>query len=122
MLCDEIADELAGVVDGSARLDRPRRRHVEQCLRCQAELAQYRKLLRAMHALRSEVAPAPPGLLGNVMAHLEAAGERQAVRASLTGRKVAYIGGIAAATAAAGAGAAIVLVTRGRRGRLPLAG
>jgi hypothetical protein len=44
------------------------------------------------------------------------------VRATLTGRRVAYLGGIAAAATAAGAGAAIVLVNRGRRGRLPLAG
>jgi anti-sigma factor RsiW len=122
MQCDLISESLAGVVDGDARLDRSERRHVERCLRCQAELAQYRKLLRAMHALRSEVAPPPPGLLGDVIAHLEAAGERSAVRATLTGRKVAYIGGIAAAATAAGAGAAIVLVTRGRKHRLPLAG
>ena len=122
MQCDAITDSLAGVVDGDARLDRGERRHVERCLRCQAELAQYRKLLRVMHTLRTEVAPPPPGLLGDVIAHLEAAGERSAVRAALTGRKVAYIGGIAAAATAAGAGAAIVLVTRGRKGRLPLAG
>lgn len=122
MQCEAITESLAGVVDGDARLDRTERRHVERCLRCQAELAQYRKLLRAMHALRLEVAPPPPGLLGDVIAHLEAAGERSAIRATLTGRKVAYLGGIAAATAAAGAGAAIVLVSRGRKGRLPLAG
>jgi len=122
MQCDAISDSLAGVVDGDIRLDRGERRHVERCLRCQAELAQYRKLLRAMQALRSDVALAPPGLLGDVLTRLEAAGERSAVRAALTGRKVAYIGGIAAATAAAGAGAAIVLVSRGRKSRLPLAG
>ena len=106
----------------SAALDRADRRHVERCLRCQAELAQYRKLLRAMHGLRSVTASEPVGLVTDVIAHLEAAGERRAVRAALTGRKVAYIGGIAAAATAAGAGAAIVLVTRGRKGRLPLAG
>ena len=122
MPCDEITEQLAGVIDGSSRLERSQRRHVEHCLRCQAELAQYRKLLRAMQALRSEVAPLPPGLLGDILCHLEEAGERSAIRASLTGRKVAYLGGIAAATAAAGAGAAIVLATRGRKGRLPLAG
>lgn len=122
MQCDAITESLAGVIDGSARLDRLERRHVERCLRCQAELAQYRKLLRAMQALRTEVAITPPGLLGDVLAHLEAAGERSAVRATLSGRRVAYIGGIAAATAAAGAGAAIVMVTRGRKSRLPLAG
>jgi hypothetical protein len=95
---------------------------VERCLRCQAELAQYRKLLRAMQSLRTATVAAPTGLVTDVLVHLVAAGERSAVRAALTGRKVAYIGGIAAAATAAGAGAAIVLVSRGRKGRLPLAG
>jgi recombinational DNA repair ATPase RecF len=122
MQCETVGEALAGVVDGDAQLDRAERRHAERCLRCQAELAQYRRLLRAMRALRSEVAEPPVGLLGDVFAYLDAAGERSAVRATLVGRRVAYIGGIAAATAAAGAGAAIVLVTRGRKGRLPLAG
>lgn len=120
--CEAVADVLPGVVDGTAILDRSDRRHVERCLRCQAELAQYRKLLRAMQGLRTATVPAPSGLVTDVIAHLEAAGERRAVRAALTGRKVAYIGGIAAAATAAGAGAAIVLVSRGRKGRLPLAG
>lgn len=120
--CAAVADALPGVVDGSGRLDRSHRRHVERCLRCQAELAQYRKLLRAMQALRSTASPVPAGLLADVLAHLEAAGERSAVRGALSGRRVAYLGGIAAATAAAGAGAAIMLVNWGRKGRLPLAG
>lgn len=120
--CEAVADLLPGVGDGTAHLDRSQRRHVERCLRCQAELAQYRKLLRAMQSLRTATATAPSGLVTDVLGHLEAAGERSAVRAALTGRKVAYLGGIAAAATAAGAGAAIVLVTRGRKGRLPLAG
>lgn len=122
MPCEEIRPALAGVVDGSHRLDRADRRHVETCLRCQAELARYRRLLRVMATLRAQVSPPPPGLVGDILASLESAGERGAVRATLTGRRAAYLGGIAAATAAAGAGAAIVLVSRGRRGRLPLAG
>jgi hypothetical protein len=120
--CEALADVLPGVVDGTATLERADRRHVERCLRCQAELAQYRKLLRAMQGLRSATVPAPTGLVTDVIAHLEAAGERRAVRAALTGRRAAYLGGIAAAATAAGAGAAIVLVSRGRKGRLPLAG
>ncbi|CAN5151952.1 hypothetical protein BH20ACT3_BH20ACT3_18460 [soil metagenome] len=122
MRCEAVEGSLAGVVDGDTLQDRAERRHAEHCLRCQAELAQYRRLLRGMQALRSEIAPPPVGLLGDVLAHIESEGERSAMRATLNGRKVAYIGGIAAATAAAGAGAAIVLVTRGRKGRLPLAG
>ncbi len=119
--CDELATELAGLADGTAHLDRVQRRHVEQCLRCQAEVAQYRKLLRALHSLRTDVLVPTPGLLPDILAHLEEAGERHAVRSLLTGRRVAYLGGIAAATAAGAAGA-LVLATRSRRGRLPLAG
>ena len=119
--CEAVATLLPGVVDGTTTLDRADRRHVERCLRCQAELAQYRKLLRAMQALRRETATPSPGLLGEVLAAVEAAGERQAVRSVLTGRRVAYFGGIAAATAAGAAGA-IVLAARSRKGRLPLAG
>ena len=39
-----------------------------QCLRCQAELVQYRKLLRALHDLRTEVLEPAPGLLAEVLA------------------------------------------------------
>lgn len=122
MQCDDIIDDLAGSADGATPLARAERRHVEHCLRCQAELAQYRKLLRAMQSLRTERVPVPDSLLSDVLVHLEEMGERSAVRAALSGRRVAYLGGIAAATAAAGAGAVIVLTSRGRKIRLPLAG
>lgn len=121
MRCDDLVDDLAGHGDGSAALDRAARRHVEQCLRCQAELVQHRRILRAMHALRTEVLEPSPGLLAEILATVEEAGERHAVRSLLGGRRAAYLGGLAAATAA-GAGAAIVLATRSRRSRLPLAG
>ena len=44
-----------------------------------------------------------PGSLADILADVEEAGERHAVRSMLSGRRVAYVGGIAAATAA-GAG------------------
>ena len=122
MRCDDAASALADLVDGTDLPQGPESAHIERCLRCQAELAQYRKLLRAMHLLRTDVGAVPDGLVGTILAHVESAGERSAVRATLSGRRVAYLGGIAAAATAAGAGAAIVLVSRGRRGRLPLAG
>jgi hypothetical protein len=112
--CDDVADLLAGFADGSPLLERGARRHVEACLRCQADLVQYRKLLRALHHLRTEVLEPAPGLLPEILATLEAAGERHALRSMLTGRRLAYAGGIAAATAAGAAGA-LLLATRGKR-------
>lgn len=117
MQCDEIADLLAEVADGGVIHDRAARRHVERCLKCQAELVQYRKLLRALHHLRTEVLVPAPGLLSEVLASLEAAGERQAIRSMLSGRRLAYAGGIAAAAAAAGTGA-ILLARNGRKLRV----
>jgi hypothetical protein len=114
MLCDEIAGQLAAAGDIGG-LDRRARKHVETCLRCQAEAAQYRKLLKALHALREDLVAAPHGLVADIFVKLETAGERQAVRSLLNGRKAAYVGGIAVATAAAGAGAAVLLVSRSRR-------
>lgn len=118
MQCEELTDLLAGSADHPAGVinDARARRHVEGCLRCQAELAQYRKLLRALHNLRTEVLAPAPGLVADVFAQLEAAGERHAVRSLVRGRKMAYAGGLAVAATAAGAGAAYVLVARrGRR-------
>lgn len=119
--CESIAGSLPGIVDGLTVADIDTRRHVDACLRCQAELAQYRRVLRVLHQLRTEVLEPAPGLLTDILASLEAAGERRAMRNLLSGRRAAYVGGIAAATAAAGAAGAIVLVTRARHRRLRLA-
>ena len=113
MQCDELNDVLPRAAEGSVLLDRSARQHVERCLRCQAELVQYRRLLRT---LRTEVLEPAPGLLPEILATLEEAGERHAIRSLLSGRRVAYLGGIAAATGAAAAGA-IVLASRSRRSR-----
>lgn len=121
MRCDDVAEVLAEAADGAIVLDRTARRHVDRCLRCQAELVQYRKLLRALHNLRTEVLEPAPGLLSDILAGLEAAGERHAARSMLSGRRIAYAGGIAAAATAAGAGA-ILLATRNRKSRFRIAG
>jgi hypothetical protein len=114
MPCDDLADLLPGVADGTTIADDGARRHVEGCLRCQADLVQYRKLLRALRNLRTEVLEPAPGLLPELLANLGAAGERRALRSMLNGRRLAYAGGIAAATAAGAAGA-LLYATRGRR-------
>ena len=119
MRCDDVIETLGEIADGHLVADAGVRRHVESCLRCQAELVQYRKLLRALRQLRTEVLEPAPGTLTGLLASLEAAGERGAIRSMLTGRRGAYVGGIAVATAAAGAAGAIVLASRrGRKMRL----
>ncbi|MGI8794848.1 MAG: anti-sigma factor family protein, partial [Acidimicrobiales bacterium] len=92
MRCEDVVEALPEIVDGNAVADRRVQRHVETCLRCQAELVQYRRLLKALHLLRTEVLEPAPGLIAEVLAGLEAAGERRAIRSLLTGRTAAYAG------------------------------
>lgn len=122
LTCGEVIEHLPAVVDGGRPASDALTRHVDRCLFCQAELVQYRKLLRALHQLRTEVLEPAPGLLTDVLASLEAAGERSAVRSLVRGRRAAYLGGIAAATAAAGAAGAMVLASRARQRKMRLAG
>jgi hypothetical protein len=119
MRCEQLTDVLSVAAEGSGHLDTPARAHVETCLRCQAEIVQYRKLLRSLRALRLQVLEPAPGLVPEILAYIEEAGERRALRELIDGRKVAYFGGLAAATAA-GVGGAIVIASRQRR-RLRLA-
>lgn len=114
MLCDDLSDDLSAAADGSTLLGGDQRRHVETCLRCQAELVQYKKLLRAMHTMRTEVLEPAPGLLADLLANVSERGERRAIRSMIAGHRAAYLGGLAAATAAGAAGA-IVFASRARR-------
>jgi anti-sigma factor RsiW len=90
-------------------------RHIESCLRCQAEVARYRKMLRGLHLLRTRYLEPAPGLLAQTLAVIEEAGEREARRAILSGRRLAYAGAIGGAAVAAGAATAAMLVHRSRR-------
>lgn len=96
------------------------RRHVESCLRCQAELVRYRRMLRVLHTMRSDRFDPGPGLVADVIASLEETGERHLLRSLLNGHRVAYVSGLAMATA--GAAGALVIASRSRGRRIPLAG
>jgi hypothetical protein len=109
--CDDLADLLAASAGGPALADDRAREHAETCLRCQAELVRYRKLVRALQSLRAELVEPSPGLLGDVLDVLEAAGERHALRSLVRGRRVAFAGAGVAATLA-GAGATYLLLSR----------
>ena len=121
MRCDQVAYRLPAAAEGLEALDPAARRHVERCLRCQADAVQYRRVLRAMRALRIEVLVPAPGLLPELLASLGEAGEQHALRSMIRGHRAAYLGGLAAATAAGAAGA-VVLTIRSRRGKVSLAG
>jgi hypothetical protein len=106
---------LPAVVDNDDVLSPIERGHVDSCLQCQAELVRYRKLLRALHDLRTNVIQPAPGLLADILDGLAERGERRAIRSLVTGRRAAYTGGIAVATIAGVTG--VVLLAGRSRGR-----
>jgi hypothetical protein len=108
--CDRVGELLPGLVDDSALGGRFLRAHVRSCLRCQAELAQYRRLRRTARSLEREVWVPPVDLLDAILVRLERAGDRTANR---TRRVAVYLGGVATAVGAAGA----LLLTRRARPR-----
>jgi hypothetical protein len=115
MQCEDISGLLAGVVDGSAILDPRSSEHVSGCLRCQAELVNYRRLLRTLRQLRDEPVAIPADLPALIAAHLEHPGVAWVSRP--WARRAAYAGALAA-TAAGAAGAIALVASRSRRLRL----
>ena len=118
--CEEIAVLLPEAVDAAEPVALPTRRHIESCLRCQAELARYRRMLRGLQLLRTQYFEPTPGLLAQTLASITAASERRAVTSTLTKRRIAYAGAVAGAVAAGGTTTAAVLVARARRRTLPV--
>ena len=109
--CDIVADELAAAAGGTAVLTPAVRRHVERCLRCQAEAAQHRRLGRALEGLGAVELVPPFGLVDDVLLRLDEA-DRASVLEHLRHHRAAYLGGLAASVA--GVAGAIVLA-RSRR-------
>ncbi len=120
MRCDDVTPLLPGLVDGENMPDDVRR-HVDSCLRCQAELARYRRLLRTLAMLRTRYAEPAPGLLGETLAAITDAAEHGARRTLLSGRRLAYAGAIGGTAVAAGATAALLIARSRRRSGLGLA-
>ncbi|MGA3217435.1 MAG: hypothetical protein ABSD97_17325 [Acidimicrobiales bacterium] len=110
--CADVALALPGILDGDSSADEVVVEHVGRCLRCQAELAKYRKLLRLLNQLRATRVETPPGAVADVLGALEEAAQRSVIRSALSGRRLVY------AAAIVSLGAAIVAVAVWRRGRL----
>jgi anti-sigma factor RsiW len=115
MRCEDVARVLPETIDVGAPVDLAVQTHIESCLRCQAELARYRRMLRALHQLRTRYLEPTPGLLAQTLASIEEVGERHAVRSLLSGRRLAYAGALGGAAVAAAATTAVMLAARSRR-------
>ncbi len=113
MLCDSVSLQLAAAADGEVELAPDVGRHVDECLRCQAELVQYRKLLRALTAMRDHTLFVDDGLLDEILVAIRPAAPVHRIhRIGHRGRRVAYFAGAAAAATAAGAAGALVIASR----------
>jgi anti-sigma factor RsiW len=112
MRCDEVATLLPSLIDGVDETNLMVERHVQACLRCQADLVRYRKLVRNLELLRTRYVEPTPGLLGDTLAAITDAAERGALRTIVTGRRLAYAGAIGGTVATA---ATALLIARSRR-------
>ncbi|HTN99810.1 MAG TPA: hypothetical protein VL068_03960 [Microthrixaceae bacterium] len=109
---------LSESAEGSLGIPRGATRHIDHCLRCQAEQVQYRKVRRAMLHMTDTVIEPAPGLLAEIMAGVDSVSTADLVpitaRQGSDLRRVAYVAAATAATAATAAGA-IVLASRSKR-------
>ena len=115
MRCEDIALLLPAAVDANQPVEPAVQQHIESCLRCQAELARYRRMLRGLQLLRTQFLEPAPGLLTATLAAIEEANERRAIHSLLSGKRLAYAGAIGGAVVAAGAAGVVVVVHRSRR-------
>jgi hypothetical protein len=109
--CEALSELLAEAAEGRPVQGRSARSHVEHCLRCQADLAQYRRLHRGLRSLADRRMTTPGDWIEELLAALD---EQSTGSTSGRLRRAAVLGGMAAVTAA-GAASVLVLSTRSRR-------
>lgn len=116
MNCENVRPVLSEALDGSLASDA--QRHVDVCLRCQAELAHHRRLRRVMLGLSSQVVHPAPSLADAVMARIQLSTNPVLERAERGRRRVAYVAGVVAAVSAGVVG--VVVATSRSRKALPI--
>ena len=112
---EDVADLLPGLADGTFDIDDRTRAFIESDLRCQAELARYRRLIRSLGTLRAAYLEPAPGSLAQTLNSLAVEGERRVARSILTGRRIAVAGAALGGAAIAGVATAAVMTARTRR-------
>jgi len=117
MQCEDVTLILAEAAP-SADADLPlvASHHIEGCLHCQAELAQYRKLLRNLGSLRDVVIEPDSTLLDEILEALRP--PAPVLKLRRRDRRKAILKGVGAA-AATGAAGAFVAVAKLNRSTVP---
>lgn len=120
MRCDDVSILLSESAEFGANLPRAISRHTDHCLRCQAEVAQYRKIRRTMISMRGSYVDPGVGMVAEVMnmvrehdPAIELGVPYEGERSTGDRRRAAYVA--AAAATAAGAAGALVLAARVKR-------
>jgi hypothetical protein len=110
--CRAADSAIVALAGGEPQLCDPRLvAHVEHCLRCQAETAAFKRVLRQMHQLAQCPEQPPPQALKRLLDALDQAELGRPARRLV---RAAYLGGITVATAAAGAAGMAVWFSRRR--------
>lgn len=119
-VCADISMELAAAVDSPDGLHRRTKLHLDSCLRCQAELAAFGRLRRALRSMQEHRTPAENAWMDELIHHLRPVApvhelHRYRRRRRPVGvpavRSFAALGGMMAAATAASAGA-LLMATR----------
>ncbi|MEZ5311983.1 MAG: hypothetical protein R2735_15595 [Microthrixaceae bacterium] len=115
MRCEDVSLLLSESAEAGSNLPRSIAKHTERCLRCQAEQAQYRKIRKAMIAMRPMYLDPGTSMVGEVMTLVREDGICLDERSGGDRRRVAYVAAAATAATAATAAGALVLASRGKR-------
>ena len=107
--CRDAVDAVAMIAAGDRDVESRPAAHVATCLRCQAEVAAYRRVLSIMRTMRDDLVGLPEGSLDDALLAMHTGAVEGVPMWAL---RAAYLGGL---TAAGAAGVAGVLVWRGRR-------
>lgn len=115
MQCEDVKDLPAWAFEPSVEVPAAERDHVNSCLRCQAEVARFRRLSRELGTLAHFTVDPGADVNQRIFAALD---DPDALRVhNRQSRRTAYLSGLAAATAAGAAGA-LVIASRARNKRI----
>ena len=100
--CKEAVDAVAMIAAEEDGVEPRAAAHVESCLRCQAEVIAYRRVLATMRAMRADALPVPSHAVSEALEAVHALGPGGVAGEGVSAWAVraAYVGGITAASAA----------------------